>query len=312
MLLFGGRSAEHDVSCVTAVAVAARARSRAYDVVPVGITTEGRWLLAADAQRAARKGPRRAARRVRGRRRTGAPADASPAAASRRRVRRRRSDVRCRRRAPAAARPVRRRRHGAGPARAGRPPVRRFGRARLRRRHGQGDDEARVRRARACRRRAYLALRDGHDVDAFVDVGRDELGLPVLREAGEHGLVGRRRRRRTTAASSRSRSRWRSTYDEWILAEEAIDGREIEVAVLGDDPPEASLPGRDRARRRVLRLRRQVRERRGAAARAGAARPTRRPPRCGRSRCGRSRRAAARRWRASTSSSRRPTAAASS
>jgi D-alanine-D-alanine ligase len=32
-------------------------------------------------------------------------------------------------------------------------------------------------------------------------------------------------------------------YDEWILAEEAIDGREIEVAVLGDDPPEASLPG---------------------------------------------------------------------
>jgi D-alanine-D-alanine ligase len=32
-------------------------------------------------------------------------------------------------------------------------------------------------------------------------------------------------------------------YDEWILAEEAIAGREIEVAVLGDDPPEASVPG---------------------------------------------------------------------
>ena len=32
-------------------------------------------------------------------------------------------------------------------------------------------------------------------------------------------------------------------YDEWILAEEAIVGREIEVGVLGDDPPEASLPG---------------------------------------------------------------------
>ncbi len=32
-------------------------------------------------------------------------------------------------------------------------------------------------------------------------------------------------------------------YDEWILAEEAIAGREIEVGVLGDDPPEASLPG---------------------------------------------------------------------
>src|SRR6185295_20140955 len=32
-------------------------------------------------------------------------------------------------------------------------------------------------------------------------------------------------------------------FDEWILVEEAIDGREIEVGVLGDDPPEASLPG---------------------------------------------------------------------
>ena len=32
-------------------------------------------------------------------------------------------------------------------------------------------------------------------------------------------------------------------FDEWILAEEAVVGREIEVGVLGDDPPEASVPG---------------------------------------------------------------------
>jgi D-alanine-D-alanine ligase len=32
-------------------------------------------------------------------------------------------------------------------------------------------------------------------------------------------------------------------FDEWILVEEAITGREIEVAILGDHPPEASLPG---------------------------------------------------------------------
>ena len=32
-------------------------------------------------------------------------------------------------------------------------------------------------------------------------------------------------------------------FDEWILAEEAIVGREIELAVLGDDPPEVSVPG---------------------------------------------------------------------
>ena len=51
-------------------------------------------------------------------------------------------------------------------------------------------------------------------------------------------------------------------FDEWILAEEAVVGREIEVAVLGDAPPEASLPGRGRARRRVLHVRGQVRGRR--------------------------------------------------
>jgi D-alanine-D-alanine ligase len=32
-------------------------------------------------------------------------------------------------------------------------------------------------------------------------------------------------------------------FDEWVLVEEAIAGREIEVAVLGDLAPEASLPG---------------------------------------------------------------------
>jgi D-alanine-D-alanine ligase len=34
-----------------------------------------------------------------------------------------------------------------------------------------------------------------------------------------------------------------ATYDEWIVVEETIDGREIEVAVLGNLNPKASLPG---------------------------------------------------------------------
>src|SRR5437763_4375278 len=50
MLLFGGQSAEHDVSRVTAVAVARALDPAKYEVVPVGITTEGQWLLASDAQ----------------------------------------------------------------------------------------------------------------------------------------------------------------------------------------------------------------------------------------------------------------------
>jgi D-alanine-D-alanine ligase len=33
------------------------------------------------------------------------------------------------------------------------------------------------------------------------------------------------------------------TYDEWIVVEEASSGREIEISILGDLQPEASLPG---------------------------------------------------------------------
>src|SRR6201990_477800 len=57
MLLFGGRAAERDVSRVTAVAVARALDRDRYEVVPVGITTTGRWLLADSARRAIASGP---------------------------------------------------------------------------------------------------------------------------------------------------------------------------------------------------------------------------------------------------------------
>jgi len=38
-------------------------------------------------------------------------------------------------------------------------------------------------------------------------------------------------------------------YDEWVLVEEAVDGREIECGVLGDLEPEASVPGEVRPSR---------------------------------------------------------------
>ena len=56
LLLFGGRSAEHDVSCVTAVAVARALDPERYEVVPIAITTEGEWLLAGEARAALEKG----------------------------------------------------------------------------------------------------------------------------------------------------------------------------------------------------------------------------------------------------------------
>ena len=64
-----------------------------------------------------------------------------------------------RRRVPGAARPVRRRRHGAGTARARQRAVRRPRRAGVGGRHGQGGDEGDVRRARAAGRAPWHALR---------------------------------------------------------------------------------------------------------------------------------------------------------
>ncbi len=46
VLLFGGRSAEHDVSCVSARHVAAAADRDRFETVALGITREGQWRLA--------------------------------------------------------------------------------------------------------------------------------------------------------------------------------------------------------------------------------------------------------------------------
>ena len=47
-VVFGGRSSEHAISCVTAAGVLAAIDRERYEVVPVGITTDGRWVLAQD------------------------------------------------------------------------------------------------------------------------------------------------------------------------------------------------------------------------------------------------------------------------
>ena len=47
-VVFGGRSTEHAVSCVSAGSVLAAIDRDRYDVVPVGISRDGRWVLAAD------------------------------------------------------------------------------------------------------------------------------------------------------------------------------------------------------------------------------------------------------------------------
>jgi len=46
VVLFGGRSAEHDISCISASHVLAAVEPSRYEVVPIGITRSGRFVLA--------------------------------------------------------------------------------------------------------------------------------------------------------------------------------------------------------------------------------------------------------------------------
>jgi D-alanine-D-alanine ligase len=50
-ILFGGRSGEHEVSLLSAASVMKAVDKEKYDVVPIGITKDGRWLTAEHAER---------------------------------------------------------------------------------------------------------------------------------------------------------------------------------------------------------------------------------------------------------------------
>lgn len=49
-VLFGGQSSEHEVSCVSAMTVIGALNPEKYDVILIGITKQGRWLLADSAE----------------------------------------------------------------------------------------------------------------------------------------------------------------------------------------------------------------------------------------------------------------------
>ena len=244
LLLFGGRSAEHDVSRTSAVTVAAALDPDRYDVVPVAITTEGRWLLAGEA-RAALEGARDAlpaAFRI-----EGAPVTELPDPGTR-------TLVPLDANAPDAALPtafdvVLPLLHGPygedGTVQglfelAGVPYV------------GSGVVGSAVAMDKVMMKHAFeaaglpmarwRAFRDGHDGNEFVDRAMRELGVPCFVKPANLG---------SSVGVSKARDRDELVaaldvalgFDEWAIVEEGINGREIEVGILGDDPPAASLPG---------------------------------------------------------------------
>ena len=47
-VIFGGRSSEHEISCISAGSVLRALDRSRYEVVPIGITKAGQWVLEAD------------------------------------------------------------------------------------------------------------------------------------------------------------------------------------------------------------------------------------------------------------------------
>ena len=50
-ILFGGRSGEHEVSLLSAASVVNAIDKARYEVVPIGITKDGRWVTAEHAEK---------------------------------------------------------------------------------------------------------------------------------------------------------------------------------------------------------------------------------------------------------------------
>jgi len=244
VLLFGGRSAEHDVSRVTAVAVARALDPARYDVLPVAITTGGRWVLAAEARRAWEAGgPLPDSFEAEGPPLAGVVDGLAAAAVGH---------------APPGIPgepvdvvfPVLHGPYGEdGTVQgllelAGVPYV------------GSGVLGSAVAMDKVMAKRAFgaagiptartLVHRDGRDhgggpADLAGRVG-DELGFPCFVKPSNMGSsVGVSKAH--DAAELEAAVELAGRYDEWIVVEEAVSGREIEGAVLGDDPPEASVPG---------------------------------------------------------------------
>lgn len=225
VVLFGGQSAEHDVSCTTAAHVLRAADPAKYRITPVGISRDGRWSIAGGVQQALAEGPQALPGRL------DPSGDAiEPAAVV----------------ADAVVLPLL---HGPmgedGTVQgllelAGVPYV---GTGVLGSALAMDKAMAKLVAAQAGIQQArYRAFR-AHEVTPGLPARlADELGLPVfVKPANMGSSVGVSKAK--TVEQVRDAIELALTYDEWIVVEEAITGREIEVAVLGNLEPRASLPG---------------------------------------------------------------------
>jgi D-alanine-D-alanine ligase len=232
VVLFGGESAEHDVSCTTAAHVLRAADPQRYRITPVGISTAGQWALAHEAIDALIEGPHAIPGRL-----NPAGTDVSPTpmladAASTDEV--------------TVVLPLLHGPMGEDGTVQGLLDLANVAYV------GSGVlgsalamDKAMAKQVLAAAgipQARYRAFAEHELTPGLPAELAEELGLPVfVKPANMGSSVGVSKA--TTVEGLRAAIDHALTYDEVIVVEEAIVGREIEVAVLGNDAPKASLPG---------------------------------------------------------------------
>ncbi len=231
VVLFGGRSAEHDVSCVTATHVLRAIDTSRYRVTPIGISTDGDWVLAEGAQQALAAGVAALPERLD----PSGPAVTPVAALAPE------ADDELTVVLPLLHGPMGE--DGTVQGLLELADVAYVGAGVLG--SALAMDKAMAKQVLAANgipQARYRAFADHERTPGLPAELAEELGLPCfVKPANMGSSVGVSKAK--TVEQLRDAIDHALTYDEWVLVEEAIAGREIEVAVLGGTAPEASPPG---------------------------------------------------------------------
>jgi D-alanine-D-alanine ligase len=229
IVLFGGQSAEHDVSCTTAAHVLRAADPTKYRITPIGIGRDGRWSLAEGALAALAQGPEALPGRLEADGLVVEPTAAITPTSGTTVV------------VPLLHGPLGEDGTVQGMLELADLPY--VGTGVLGSAVAMDKAMAKVVAAQhgipQARHKAFRA----HEVTPGLPAElADELGLPLfVKPANMGSSVGVSKA--TTVEAVRDAIEFALGYDEWVVVEEAIVGREIEVAVLGNLHPKASVPG---------------------------------------------------------------------
>ena len=231
IVIFGGQSAEHDVSCVTATHVLRAVDQTRYRITPIGIDREGRWQLATGAQRALAAGPDQLPERLEAVGDDLSPTPMLTAAVAA---------------GPVVVMPLLHGPLGEDGTVQGLlelMDVPYVGSGVLG--SAVGMDKALAKEVlgfHGIAQARWVSMREHEVSPTRLAAVVEQLGLPVFVKPSNMGSsVGVSKA--ATHEELQTAVEFALGYDEWVVIEEAIAGREIEVAVLGNLEPVASVPG---------------------------------------------------------------------